>query len=94
MHYYKTLLFIDILLEQCFSRKQVSVLEYPQYSLDFALCDSFKSLKLQVELSIRRCLESFRDKGSKCMEIPEGYFENYFCKNFWVWQLFLMYVCS
>jgi len=73
LHYYKILLFVDVLGEQYFSRKQISILENPQYSLDLALCDFIMSLKLQVELSIRGCLESFKDKGSK-MEKPEGYF--------------------
>lgn len=80
LHNYKTLSFIDVLVEQYFSRKHISILEYPQYSIDLALCNFFISLKLQVGLSIRRCLESFREKGSK-MEIPEEYFENYFHKN-------------
>jgi hypothetical protein len=43
------------------------------------------SLKLQVELSIRGYIESFKDKGSKT-EIPEGYFENYVHKNLWKWK--------
>jgi hypothetical protein len=47
--------------------------------------------KLQIELSIRGCLESLKNKGSK-MEIPARYFENYFHKDLWVWKLFLMYI--
>jgi hypothetical protein len=71
------------------------VLEYPQYSLYLAVCEFFMSPVLQLEISIRRLgLESFKDKGSKIMEIPEGYFENYFQQNFWMWQRFLMHVCN
>jgi hypothetical protein len=81
------------LVEQYLSRKQISILEYPEYSIGLALCNFFISLRLQVGLSVGGCLESFKDKGSK-MEIPEGYFENYFHKNLWMWQLFLMYVCN
>jgi hypothetical protein len=80
LHYYKSNLFIDVLAEQCFSMKQISVLEHPQYSSDLALFGFFMTLKLQVELSIQGYLESSKDKGSK-MEIPLGYIENYFHKN-------------